>query len=732
MVLEVTNDKPVAVKGLDNSDDLLFQKTMLQARDTGMITSFTAFPIIEHGGELVTHYYYPLYDSTEPPATVEERRAKHIGFISAVAYVPAEYLASFLPESYQGIDAIFYSQLDDDASSEANSQFENAKADKQVVLKSYQFEEVQMNIAARASAKLRNDMISSTSWWVFCLGLLITIWMSSFVIWSSRQSRKIIKLVEERTYDLADRTTKLSEVNAALRESETRYRMLANNISDVIFTHDMQGICTYISPSIKKQNGFSVEECLHKPIYIHMVEKYAQLTKQSIEKAAAQYEQTRSVKHSESPFEFETICKDGSTKTLESIFSSVYNDSGQIVGFMGVMRDITARKQAEGEKSLLQTAYLQAQKMEATGTLAGGIAHDFNNLLTGVIGHADLLKLEFGHQASALHSLDVIEMAAMRAKDLASQLLGFARKGQFQSVPVDINQMLREVISLIDRTLDKNIAISLLHNNFHPIVMGDPAQITNIFLNLAVNARDAMPNGGKLIFEINLEELDSAFCRTHIDTGPGDYCVISVTDTGLGIPEDKIEHIFEPFFTDKLDGKGTGLGLAMVYGVTKNHNGTVTVYSEVGKGSVFRIYLPASDNPGLQIKKLPVQELKHGAGNILLVDDQLVVREIAQKMLHHLGYNVLLAEDGIQGFNLYRENVASIDLVIIDMIMPHMGGLECLEAMRKINPEVKAILASGFSKESIADKINEEHIMGFLQKPFRLHELSELVAAIHH
>jgi CheY-like chemotaxis protein len=370
--------------------------------------------------------------------------------------------------------------------------------------------------------------------------------------------------------------------------------------------------------------------------------------------------------------------------------------------------------------------------MESLGTLAGGIAHDFNNLLTGVIGHTDLLKLDFSNDTRASHSLSVIEMAALRAKDLTSQLLGFARKGRFQQVPVEINLVVAEVISLMERTLDRNIVISCTNCPDNPVVLGDPGQISQIFLNLAVNARDAMPKGGTLSFAIHTEELDAEFCRSHIELAPGLFCIITVSDTGIGIANDKLEQIFEPFFTDKPDGKGTGLGLAMVYGVTRNHNGTVTVYSERGKGSTFRIYLPAraaSKERGFRPKQ---GSLVKGSGHVLLIDDQEVVRQIGSRMLEQLGYRVSVAGDGVEGLARYREQWQDITLVIIDMIMPNMGGLDCLEALRKINPDIKAVLSSGFSRDSIADKINEEHIMGFLQKPFRLQELSDLLASIRH
>lgn len=724
VLLEAPVGQPRATIGVDFSSDALNALAMQQARDTGELASYTHFPMALSDDMLVTRYVYPLYDTAEPPQTVEERREHLSGYISAVTYYSADYMLPFMPESYQGIETSFLPLLPGTSLP--------ATATDAFTVGNYEVEGQSLAVVARPSRNLQQALVAPTRWWVLSSGLLLTAWMSSIVLWSNRQKRLIIQVVEQRTRDLAERTRSLSDANAALRDSETRYRMLANNISDVIYTHDMDGICTYISPSIRMQLGFDEADYLGKPIYTHLVEESAEHTRRAIERTVETYRSGKALNMGTHPHELQTWCKNGSIKHVEVTISGVYDDQGALVAFMGVMRDVSARKLAERDREKLQNAYRQAQKMEAIGTLAGGIAHDFNNLLTAVIGHADLLKLEFADRPGAQHSLDVIEMAALRAKDLTSQLLGFARKGQYQLLPVEINLVVAEVIALMDRTLDRNIVISRNDSPDNPVVMGDPGQISQIFLNLAVNARDAMPKGGKLSFDIRLEELDPEFCSAHIELTPGPYCIITVSDTGIGIAPEKLEHIFEPFFTDKPEGQGTGLGLAMVYGVTRNHSGTVTVYSEPGKGSTFRVYLPARAGDKQEVHKPKQQHLVRGSGHVLLVDDQEIVRQIGKRMLEQLGYRTSLAEDGLEALELYRARHDSIDLVILDMIMPNLGGLECLEAMRLINPGIKAVLASGFSRDSIADKINEEHIVGFLQKPFRLQELSDLLATLRY
>jgi PAS domain S-box-containing protein len=730
ILLEAAVDEPRATIGLDLAGDPFYATAMKQARDSGVLASDTQFPMLQSDGMLIARYLYPLYDTSEPLQSVAARREHHVGFVTAVSYFTAESMQPFLPESYQGVEATFFPRLPGDSSLPESLNPITLDDGRHYI--SYEVAGVPMAIATRASAGLEEALVSPTRWWVFSIGMLMTSWMSSAILWTTIQKRRIIRVVEQRTRDLAERTHSLSAVNAALRDSETRYRMLANNISDVIYTHDMDGICTYISPSVQSQIGYDEADYLGKPVYAYMTPESAARTRKAIETTVNAYRSGKSLNLGRRHHEMDVRCKDGSIKPVEITISGVYDDAGTLVAFMGVMRDVSARKQAEQEKEKLQNAYRQAQKMEAIGTLAGGIAHDFNNLLTGVIGHADLLKLEFGDTPHARHSLDVIEMAALRAKDLTSQLLGFARKGQFQLLPVEINQVVSEVISLMDRTLDRNIVISKTASRDNPVVMGDPGQISQIFLNLAVNARDAMPKGGKLSFDISLQELDPEFCRNHIELAPGEYCVITVSDTGIGIAPEKLEHIFEPFFTDKPDGKGTGLGLAMVYGVTRNHNGTVTVYSEPGKGSTFRVFLPALAGDKVQAPRPKPRTLVHGSGHVLLIDDQDIVRQIGRRMLEQLGYCVSLAEDGVSGLEVFRTRWREIDLVIIDMIMPNMGGLDCLEALRSINPDVKAVLTSGFSRDSIADKVNEEHIIGFLQKPFRLQDLSDLLASLQH
>jgi PAS domain S-box-containing protein len=390
-------------------------------------------------------------------------------------------------------------------------------------------------------------------------------------------------------------------------------------------------------------------------------------------------------------------------------------------------RDITYRKRAEEESRLLQSQLIQAQKMEALGLLAGGIAHDFNNLLTGILGYANLLCHKKGIDPEIDRAAGAIQRASERASNLTAQLLGFARKGKNLNIELDLGRVVTAVIGLLERTLDQRIRIV---TDFHPgggCVLGDPSQLDQVVMNLAVNACDAMPEGGRLKISTERVTLDEAFCRDREGMTPGNHILLSVGDNGIGIPPENLERIFDPFFTTKPQGKGTGLGLSMVFGIVRNHGGCVDVRSEAGAGTEFRIYLPES-RPGAPKEAVEMSApLPRGRGRILLVDDQETVREVARDMLEALGYEVITASDGLEGVSRYRDLWREIDLVIVDMVMPNLSGGDCFRRMKEINPRTRVVLSSGYSMEGAIQDVMNEGILAFIQKPYRLEELSRVV-----
>jgi len=381
------------------------------------------------------------------------------------------------------------------------------------------------------------------------------------------------------------------------------------------------------------------------------------------------------------------------------------------------------------EQRKLEARLRQAHKMEAIGTLAGGIAHDFNNLLTGILGYANELKTHPSCDGDIREIASIMENAATRGAELTRQLLGFARKGKIEEVPLDVHKLIDEMVSVLRRTIDRRIEIVRELRAARPYVLGDPTQLQQVFLNLGVNARDAMPTGGRLGFETCIEHVDEESRPEHFHGSPGRYLVIAVSDTGHGIPLDIRDRIFDPYFTTKEKGKGTGLGLAMAYGIIRSHGGSILVRGEEGRGTTFRIYLPLSTETPLPDAAPRSRALARGGGEcVLVVEDEEVIRTMVTRMLEGLGYRAVAAADGQEGVEYYARHTDEIDLVIVDMIMPRMNGQECFLKLREINPEVKAVLSTGYGLDSVVRELLSDGMVGYAQKPYHAGQLSDVVA----
>jgi PAS domain S-box-containing protein len=407
-------------------------------------------------------------------------------------------------------------------------------------------------------------------------------------------------------------------------------------------------------------------------------------------------------------------------KTLFMAVDPIFDENKNLAGAVHTIFDISERK-------LMEQELLQSQKMEAVGFLAGGVAHDFNNMLAGIMGNAELLQLKvYGQQEQEAYVGNILK-AAGHAAGLTKQLLAFARKGQYQQVPVNVHKIIAETLGILSSTIDRRIKIEQ-HLKANPaVILGDYSQLENALMNLGINARDAMPDGGKLIFSTELINLDKEYILQHnYKIEPGLFIQISVDDTGSGMTDEVKKHMFEPFFTTKEKGKGTGLGLAGVYGCVKNHGGSIEVYSEPGRGTAVKIYLPlygetAAEVQGSdQLQYLPAAAV---TGSILIVDDEDMIRTIAAQILTTAGYRVQTCADGQEAVDLYVKDHRNIDLVIMDMVMPRLDGREAFEQMRKINRKVKVLLSSGFSEDGDAQAILKAGASGFIQKPYRSAEL---------
>ncbi len=394
---------------------------------------------------------------------------------------------------------------------------------------------------------------------------------------------------------------------------------------------------------------------------------------------------------------------------------------------LNAVRDITLRIEAEKEKKLLQSQLLHSQKMEAIGTLAGGIAHDFNNLLMGIQGYISLMRLQTNPDDPSGEYIQGIENAVKNAANLTNQLLGFARKGKYALKQTCINDLVIDSTRMFTRTRKEIVTHKQLQDNIWSVRV-DPGQIEQVLINLYLNAWHAMPQGGDLCIQTENVYLSDHYCKPFEVPG-GNYVKVSVTDTGVGIDEEIIERIFEPFFTTKDVGKGTGLGLASAYGIIKNHNGIIRVYSEKDHGTTFNIHLPSSDLED-PVDAEVNSELLKGKETILLVDDEKGTILVEKLMLEELGYTVFPASSGRQAIELYNENKAGFDLVALDMIMPEMNGKDTYDELKKIDPKVRVLLVSGYSLNKQIEELIGLGCKGYIQKPFDIVQLSQKIREV--
>jgi nitrogen-specific signal transduction histidine kinase len=393
-------------------------------------------------------------------------------------------------------------------------------------------------------------------------------------------------------------------------------------------------------------------------------------------------------------------------------------------------RDITERKRAEEEMATLQEQLRQSQKMEAIGRLAGGIAHDFNNLLTVIKGYSQLSLPELKEGDPLKGNIEEIKRAADRAANLTRQLLAFSRRQVMEMKVIDLNTILQDLHKMLLRVIGEDIELATVLAEDLGRAKTDPSQIEQVIINLAVNARDAMPNGGKLTIETANIELDEIYARNHIAVTPGRYVMFAVSDTGVGMTPEVRERVFEPFFTTKEKGKGTGLGLSTVYGIVKQSEGNIWVYSEPGKGTTFKIYLPRADEPLEELKKVEIKEIPHGSETILVVEDEEEVRKLTVAVLKKYGYTVLEAPQGLDAFLICEEHKGLIHLLVTDVVMPKMSGRELADRVATIRPEIKVLYMSGYTDNTISHHGILEEGIDYIQKPFTVEGMARKIREV--
>ena len=503
------------------------------------------------------------------------------------------------------------------------------------------------------------------------------------------------------------------EAEEALGESEENYRNLVESSTDAILMLDVERKIVSCNQAFLDQFGYERNEIKGRSTRI--IHKSDESFRSFGEKTYPAIESSDSYRT-----EWEFMRKDGSDFPVETITSVIRSSDGRTRGYVGVMRDFSERKHAFEEKKKLEAQLQQAQKMEAIGTLAGGVAHDFNNLLTSILGNAELALMDLGKDNPLYESLKEIIKAGNSAASLTRQLLAFSRKQILQPVVLNLNTVTADIDKMLRRMIGEDIELKTLLEPDLGNVTSDPGQIEQVLINLAVNARDAMPQGGKLTIETANVDLEEDYFVNHgVIAVPGPYVMLAVTDTGCGMDKETQSRIFEPFFTTKEKGKGTGLGLSTVYGIVKQSNGFVWAYSEPGRGTTFKIYLSRVEGEEVLLKKEkgPTDKLK-GSEAVLIVEDDAALRNLAQKTLHLYGYSVLEAENGEEALRVSKEHEGPIHLMITDVVMPKMGGKETAERLQPLYPQMKVIYMSGYTDNAIAHHGVLEPGLNFLEKPF--------------
>ncbi len=495
-------------------------------------------------------------------------------------------------------------------------------------------------------------------------------------------------------------------------ETQARLAMAVEQAGEAVVITDQEATIQYVNPAFERITGYSREDVLGKNPRILKSGKQDALFYQQMWETLTRGEIWSG--------HFVNLRKDESLYEEEATISPVRDSDGDIVSYVAVKRDVT-------HMLSLEKQVRTAQRMEAVGTLAGGIAHDFNNMLTVILGFGEMLRRRVANDSEAISDLEQILASAERAATLTRQLLTFSRRQVIDPANLDLNQAVTELEKLLRKVTREDIEIKTFPAEGPVMIRADRGQVEQVVMNLCLNARDAMPAGGRLVIETAVESLEEGDLTQYPYMKPGRYGVLSISDTGVGIDEKTRERIFEPFFTTKGPDKGTGLGLAVVYGIVKQHEGFIHVYSEPGKGTTFRVYFPKVDAPPDAKAVVSQGEIRRGSETILLAEDNESVRRIAEEMLISCGYRVLTAGDGEEALDIFRGNRTEVALAVLDVVMPKKGGKQVYDEMIAMNPGMKVLFLSGYSANVIHESFVLLPGLSFLQKPFSQEALARKV-----
>ncbi len=544
-----------------------------------------------------------------------------------------------------------------------------------------------------------------------------------------------LQTVKEKDGKVSGVILSLIDVTGRKRAEEGMERLrrqnelLLNSAGEGIIGLDLSGKHIFVNPAAAKMLGYEATELIGKES--HSIWHHSRPDGTPYPREAcwihASYE--RKEKHHVADEVFWR--KDGTSFPVEYTSTPIM-ENGRVTGAVVTFVDITERKEAEKEKENIQAQLLQSQKMEAVGTLAGGVAHDFNNMLTVIQGHAQLSMMTVDHDTPLYDSLKAVYDASVRAANLTRQLLLFSRQQPMESVPINLNETVNNLCKMLERLIGEDIAIQLDPESGLRAVLADPGKIEQVILNLAVNARDAMPKGGKLTIRTSNVDLDEEYCKVVFQSRPGSFVCLSVEDSGIGMDAKTLSKIFEPFFTTKDLGKGTGLGLSVVYGIVKQHEGWINVYSELGTGSIFRIYLPASSAKSeVQIhEKISLDGLKGRGEKILVVEDDEAILKLLRSVLSQNGYQVYDTKDTAQAWKVFNEHAGEFDLVLSDVILPDGEGIDLIDILLNRYPRLNVLFSSGYTDQKSSVEIIRRRGLRFLQKPYSVEKLLKVVGEV--
>ncbi|MEW6671632.1 MAG: CHASE domain-containing protein [Thermodesulfobacteriota bacterium] len=710
------------VLGYDLASNPVRWAALEKARDSGQMAVTARITLVqETGNQFGFLVVLPVYAMQASLDTIEARREHLIGFVLG-AYQVGRIVENAFKHS-EGLVSYIYDRSGPESESflaafparKGSGSNRTVHEDSIKISHSLEVADRQWEVICEFTPEFAGYIPMSVSSGVVAGGLLFTALLAVYFTTNIRRTIQIKNLAERLSKEAVERR----QAGEALRASEEKYRNILENIEEGYYETDLSGNYTFCNDTMCKISGCSRDKFVGMNYRQFMTPETARNVYEVFNKVYRKGKPSHNI-------EWETIRLDGSKRYLEISTSLIRNSQDRPIGFRGVVRDVTSRRIDQEEKERLEAKLQQSQKMEAIGTLAGGIAHDFNNILTSIIGYADLslIHAEKGSQLEE-HIKEVIR-AGKRATDLVRQILAFSRQGVQELKPIMPSLVIKEAIKLLrsatPTTIDvrQNIASDSL-------IMGDQTRIHQVLMNLCTNAVHAMEaSGGTLQIDLSDVSLDESFTSQFTDLTPGNYLKLTVSDTGKGIDPDIIGSIFEPYFTTKEPGEGTGLGLSVVQGIIKDLKGEVTVASAPGRGSTFTVYLPLLEKK-LALEPERADVVPAGKERILLVDDEAAIVNMCRQILAGLGYSVTTRTSSVESLELFRNRPDDFDLVLTDMTMPNMTGEQLAHELKKIRPDIPVILCTGYSKNMSQESAARIGIKAFVMKPFFRSELARTI-----